>query len=1244
MEDSEMINELVSTKALNELKQLDESISHANTEMQGFLKSIMEFVDWINKSNKSVSDMYKAHEKLNEIITEGADALERSQNAEKRKQELIKQSVIQAEKLRQEEEKTAQQKIKTRQEEEKLTALQEKSAKSRMTDAEKQAKKEAELSAEINMQAKSIQDLMTKNNALIQVRKNLDLTTKQGIEEYKKLTKAIKENEDRLKELDKEIGRYQRNVGNYGSALGGFGKKILGAFGIAGIIQTLGNAIGKIKDFVSEGMKMASAAEGITKAFNKMDHPDLLKNLRQETKGLIDDLTLMSASVKAENFGIPVEHLGKLLKFAQQRAQETGMSVDYLTESIVMGLGRKSPLILDNLGISAVRLREKTKETGDFMTAAIGIVNEELEKQGDLALTSADKATQASVKWKNAQLAVGQSTKWLGDTWNEFSIKVADGITKLFEKNKSLQEQYKEQIEKVADLEVNTTKLVRRYEELKNKTELSKDEHTELNSIMNTLRNTIPGIVPIPAIPAIVTEFDAYGNILAINTKKVYEFIEAEKAKLSYMNKDAIKQAEKDLKDYTKEYERYSKMVEKLNRGEKLTETRNSAQGVYKYTLSDEEEEEIRKQFAYYEGMMLGAQKAIDDLSGTTIENEEKAYKEQIENRNLFNEMTEQQLDEWINDQENANSKYMEMAKQIYEKRFPVDAKKGTLGALIDELKNKIEEAKQQLNELASTDIEGISAKREEIKALQEQLDAIEGKEIKQQKQQKQQKTEHYDQKIILQQIKDEMEAQKKIADNEKESYQDRISAAEDYYLKQAEYIEKQAAFQIQNENATGDQLKYIEMVKNASLLALDEDLEKKRESIWKNSIQKHLQSMREEIQVTQEEKTMAMQKELSEKDRIYLEDMQKNLGNKDKQKEIERAYQMERLNIIRDFNQKIFEEEVKLLQETVNNTDLSENEKDKIQREIRKLNMKNAKETADYEMAITKDKIDSMKTAEEKFQEFMNSNRTKAVMDIWSQALDIANSYYDNEIRRIDELSTANREMYDEKLKMLEDNNSMGLLSDEYYTSQRKELLAKQAEDEKKLADKKKEMQTKQAKWQKANSIIQATISTAHAVTSALAVAPPLGIALAAIIGALGAVQIAKIASQKIPEYMKGTGFHPGGIAKVGEGGVSEIVEEPKRGVWKTPAHATFVDLERGTKVYANIQEWLKEHTFGNVMFLPNITQRYGEGKVSTVVSVPDEVSRKYLRSIDNGIKASRANSRYAMDLERQREFYKGW
>ena len=39
-------------------------------------------------------------------------------------------------------------------------------------------------------------------------------------------------------------------------------------------------------------------------------------------------------------------------------------SVDFLVNSIVTGIGRKSVLILDNLGLSAVDVNEKFKESG----------------------------------------------------------------------------------------------------------------------------------------------------------------------------------------------------------------------------------------------------------------------------------------------------------------------------------------------------------------------------------------------------------------------------------------------------------------------------------------------------------------------------------------------------------------------------------------------------------------------------------------------------------------------------------------------------------------------------------------------------------------------------------------------------------------------------------------------------------------------------------------------------------------
>ena len=108
-------------------------------------------------------------------------------------------------------------------------------------------------------------------------------------------------------------------------------------------------AVDAIRQFVSESVDLANQAEGVRAAFDRINDPQLLSNLREATKGTIDDLELMKAAVKAKNFNIPLNQLGNLLGFAQQRATETGESIDYMAESIVLGIARKSIPILDNL-------------------------------------------------------------------------------------------------------------------------------------------------------------------------------------------------------------------------------------------------------------------------------------------------------------------------------------------------------------------------------------------------------------------------------------------------------------------------------------------------------------------------------------------------------------------------------------------------------------------------------------------------------------------------------------------------------------------------------------------------------------------------------------------------------------------------------------------------------------------------------------------------------------------------------
>lgn len=197
----------------------------------------------------------------------------------------------------------------------------------------------------------------------------------------------------------------------------------------------LGQQADKLKEFVSEsakaGMEMAAQADGVTKAFNAMDDPNLLDNLRKATKGTVNDVQLMTAAVQAKDFHIPLEDLGKYLQFAQLKAQQTGQSVDYMTDSIITGLGRKSPMILDNLGISAAEISEKTKETGDFMQAVAKIVDTQLAEAGDTYVSAADKAAQKTAEWENAQRRLGEQLLPLTESYEDFFAETKVGIINL---------------------------------------------------------------------------------------------------------------------------------------------------------------------------------------------------------------------------------------------------------------------------------------------------------------------------------------------------------------------------------------------------------------------------------------------------------------------------------------------------------------------------------------------------------------------------------------------------------------------------------------------------------------------------------------------------------------------------------------------------------------------------------------------------------------------------------------------
>ena len=278
---------------------------------------------------------------------------------------------------------------------------------------------------------------------------------KPNTDEFREYSRALQETESQLKDVTSKV---QESLGKFSG--GGFLSKVIGAEtdfkgiktlftgnllikGATMVFDTIadyaGRAVNRVKELVSDSVEAARAAQGISHAFESIDKPGLLDGLRKATHGTVTDIELMKAAVQAKDFRLPLDQLGKYLEFAQLKAQQTGQSVDYMTNSIVTGLGRKSVMILDNLGISASEVKEEMAKTGDMATAVGNIIDKQLAEAGEHFETAAEREQQATTKVSNAQLQLGrqmQKTFGIGSTsFGEMQAKaevfILNGLTKL---------------------------------------------------------------------------------------------------------------------------------------------------------------------------------------------------------------------------------------------------------------------------------------------------------------------------------------------------------------------------------------------------------------------------------------------------------------------------------------------------------------------------------------------------------------------------------------------------------------------------------------------------------------------------------------------------------------------------------------------------------------------------------------------------------------------------------------------
>ena len=314
-------------------------------------------------------------------------------------------------------------------------------------------------------------------------------------------------------------------------------------------------------------------------------------------------------------------------------------------------------------------------------------------------------------------------------------------------------------------------------------------------------------------------------------------------------------------------------------------------------------------------------------------------------------------------------------------------------------------------------------------------------------------------------------------------------------------------------------------------------------------------------------------------------------------------------------------------LEEQISVENLTQDDREKLAEQLQKAKADLANAEADAEIAAIKrvqdEEEDSYKKRMKNAQRWMGvaSDAIGAVGSLMS-------TLYERDIDNIEKEQEANEEAYNADVERIEALAESGAISEEEAEARKRAAEAETSRKNEELEKKKVQLQQKQAKWDKAVQLAQTGIATARGIMEAMAMIPPNPV-LAAVIGAMGAVQMATIEATPIPAYKEGTkdGGHIGGLAIVGDGGKHEVVVYGGKS-WVTPDVPTVVDLPKGAEVFPDINEFV-----GNVRMNPI----YDSG-ISSPVVVNDysELSREMkgmrveLRKIMKIIHKEAYNSNY--------------
>lgn len=210
------------------------------------------------------------------------------------------------------------------------------------------------------------------------------------------LTKEIDKLRGRVEKLDTKTERAGKTTEGWGKRLGAAKGKIVG-YGVA-----IAGAAIALDSVIERSMKLQNVQQNMPYAIDKA---------RKATRGLVDDFELSKLAIEANRLGVAKseEDFARLAEAATKLGLSVGKDAASSVSDLVVGLGRGSTEVLDNLGV-LVRANEEYARYAKTIHKTAGALTD-AEKRQAVMTGGLDQATKKAAEM---EINVDKTTRrWL---------------------------------------------------------------------------------------------------------------------------------------------------------------------------------------------------------------------------------------------------------------------------------------------------------------------------------------------------------------------------------------------------------------------------------------------------------------------------------------------------------------------------------------------------------------------------------------------------------------------------------------------------------------------------------------------------------------------------------------------------------------------------------------------------------------------------------------------------------------